>query len=107
MRVPQWFKPAFWGAVIGAVGIMIVGFSWWGWTTGYTAQSIARDRADAAVVAALTPLCVASFLQQPDAEVKLAELQKTSSWQQSQSVEKGGWVTPAGRRTPNSGRAVR
>jgi hypothetical protein len=30
MKVPQWFKPAFWGVVIGAVGIMIIGFSWWG-----------------------------------------------------------------------------
>jgi hypothetical protein len=102
MRVPQWLKPAFWGAVIGAVGIMIVGFSWWGWTTGYTAQSMARERADAAVVAVLTPLCVASFMQQPDATGKLAELRKTSSWQQSQLVEKGGWATLAGSNTPNS-----
>jgi len=102
MRAPQWFKPAFWGAVIGAVGIMIIGFSWWGWVLGSTAETMARERADAAVVAALTPICVENFLKQPDAAVKLADLQKTSSWQQSQYVEKGGWATAAGSKAPNT-----
>jgi hypothetical protein len=104
MRVPQWCKPAFWGAVAGAVAIMIVGFSWWGWTIRSTAQSMARARADAAVVAVLTPFCVANFLQQPDAAVKLAELQKTSSsYSQSQVVVKGGWATLDGSKEPNYG----
>jgi cytochrome bd-type quinol oxidase subunit 2 len=102
MRIPQWFKPAFWGAVIGAVGIMIAGFTWWGWTTESTAQRMARERADAAVVTVLTPFCVASFLQQPDATGKLAEFRKASVWQQSQLVEKGGWATLAGNTTPNA-----
>jgi hypothetical protein len=96
-------KPAFWGAVVGAVAIMIIGFSWWGWTTGSTAQRMAQERADSAVVAVLTPICVANFLQQPDAVVKLAELQKTSSWTQSQFVEKGGWATVEGSKTSHSG----
>jgi hypothetical protein len=30
MHVPQWLKPAFWGIVVGALGIMIIGFAWWG-----------------------------------------------------------------------------
>jgi hypothetical protein len=30
MQVPQWLKPAFWGGVVGAVGIMILGFAWGG-----------------------------------------------------------------------------
>ena len=102
MRVPQWCKPACWGAVLGAVAIMIVGFSWWGWTLGSTAQRMAQERAQAAVVATLTPLCVSSFMQQPDAAVKLAEFQKISSWQQSGFIEKGGWATLDGNSTPNS-----
>jgi hypothetical protein len=102
MRVPQWVKPAVWGAVVGAVGIMIIGFSWWGWTLGSTAEGMAKERAEAAVTAVLTPICVASFLGQPDAAMKLAEFQKTSSWQQSQFIEKGGWATVAGSKTPNS-----
>jgi hypothetical protein len=81
---------------------MIIGFSWWGWTLGSTAETMARERADAAVTATLTPLCVASFLGQPDATGKLAEFQKTASWSQSQFIEKGGWATLAGSKTPNS-----
>jgi hypothetical protein len=102
MRVPQWVKPAFWGAVVGAVGIMIVGFSWWGWVSGSTAERMAKEQADTAVTATLTPLCVERFMAQADAVLKLSELQKTSSWQQSQFVEKGGWATLAGSKTPNS-----
>jgi hypothetical protein len=53
-------------------------------------------------VALLTPLCVESFLKQPDATAKLAEFQKTASWQQSQMVEKGGWATAPGNTTPHA-----
>jgi hypothetical protein len=28
MKGPRWFQPAFWGVVGGAIGIMIMGFSW-------------------------------------------------------------------------------
>jgi hypothetical protein len=100
--MPQWVKPACWGVVVGAVGIMIVGFSWWGWVSDSTAERMAKERADAAVTATLTPLCVERFMAQSDVGVKLSELQKTSSWQQSQFVEKGGWATLAGSKTPNS-----
>ena len=47
MHVPQWIKPAFWGVVIGVIGIMIVGFGWGGWVLGSTAERMAKDRADA------------------------------------------------------------
>lgn len=102
MRVSQWLKPAFWGAVVGAVGMMILGFSWWGWYLGSTAERMAKERAEAAVTAALTPVCVASFLEQPDATIKLTELRKVSVWQQSSFIEKGGWATMAGSKTPNA-----
>src|SRR5712691_11170175 len=103
MQVPQWIKPGVWGGVIGAVAIMIVGFSWWGWVLGSTAEDRAKEFADSAVVAVLAPICVESFMHQPDAAVKLAEFQKTgSSWQQKQLVEKGGWATVGGSKTPNS-----
>jgi hypothetical protein len=39
MRVPLWIKPA----VFGAVGIMIVGFSWMGWNLGHDLE-IGRGR---------------------------------------------------------------
>src|SRR6516225_1707758 len=75
---------------------MILGFGWLGWTLGSTAETLAQDRVNAALVAAFTPICVEKFLTQPDAIVKLTEFQKTSTWRQQEVVEKGGWVTLPG-----------
>jgi hypothetical protein len=100
-----WLKAAVWGAVVGVIGTMVIGFTWLGWTLGSTAERVALERANAAVVVALTPACVANFLRQPDATVKLAEFQKTDSWKQRQLVEEGGWATPLGDKAPNSGLA--
>ena len=55
MKVPPWCKPACWGVVVGALGIMILGFAWWGWVLGSTAERMAKERADAAVTAMLVP----------------------------------------------------
>ena len=85
------------GIAIGAVGSMVIGFSWGGWVTGGTANKLAVDRADAAVVTVLTPICVAKFLQDGDAKANLVVLQKISSnWEQGQYLEKGGWATRPG-----------
>jgi hypothetical protein len=102
MRVPQWVKPGVWGTIIGAVAMMIVGFSWLGWTLGSTAETMAQERATKAVVAVLAPMCVENFMKQPEATAKLVEFQKIAAWQQSQFVEKGGWATAPGSPAPNS-----
>ena len=104
MRQPVWLKPGVWGAVIGAVGIMIVGFSWMGWTLNSTTQRVATERTDLAVTAALTPFCVSSYMKQPDAAKKLALLREdTSSYSQRETIEKGGWATMPGNTEPSSG----
>ncbi|HEY7649269.1 MAG TPA: hypothetical protein VID04_09725 [Methylomirabilota bacterium] len=100
-----WLRPGIWGVVIGVIGTILVGFSWMGWTLGSTAERMAVERSSAAVVVALTPACVASFLQQPNAATKLAEFRKVDSWRQRQYVEDGGWATPRGDKSPNSGLA--
>jgi hypothetical protein len=82
--------------VLGAVGTLIIGFSWLGWTLGSTAERMALERANSAVVVALTPSCVARFMQQPNAVVKLAEFQKVESWKQREFIETGGWATSRG-----------
>jgi hypothetical protein len=102
MKVPRWCKPAFWGVVVGAVGIMIVGFAWGGWVLGSTAEQMAKARAGEAVTAVLVPICVERFMGQADAAAKLASFQSTASWQQSQLIEKGGWATATGSTSPNS-----
>jgi hypothetical protein len=101
-----WFKPAAWGVVVGAVATMFVGFSWFGWTLGSTAERMAAERTSAAVVVALTPACVTRFMQQPGAAAKLAEFQKIESWKQREFIEAGGWATPWGDKAPNSGLAT-
>jgi hypothetical protein len=102
MRVPQWVKPGVWGAVIGAVAIMTIGFTWWGWTLSNTAERMATERTNAAVVALLTPICVESFMKQPDAMAKLTEFHKTAAWRQTEFIEKGGWATASGSTMPHS-----
>jgi hypothetical protein len=104
LNVP-WLRPGIWGVVIGVIATIIVGFNWMGWTLGSTAERMAVERSSAAVVVALTPACVASFLQQPNAATKLAEFRKVDSWRQRQYVEDGGWATPRGDKSPNSGLA--
>jgi hypothetical protein len=102
MKVPPWFKPAFWGVVVGALGIMIIGFAWWGWVLGSTAERMAKERADGAVTAVMVPICVEKFMGQADAPAKLAEFQKRVSWQQSQVIEREGWATATGSKDPNA-----
>ena len=98
-----WLKPAAWGVVLGAVGMMIVGFSWMGWTLGSTAERIATERTNAALVIALTPTCVSSFMKQPGAAAKLVEFQAIESWRQREFIEAGGWATLRGEKAANSG----
>ena len=85
------------GIVIGAVASMVIGFSWGGWVTGGTANKFAADQASEAVLTVLTPICVTRFMQDGDAQGKLAALRRISSnWEQGQYLEKGGWATPPG-----------
>jgi hypothetical protein len=96
-------KPAIWGAVAGALVMAIVGFWALGWTLASSADRMARDRSEAAVVDALTPACVARFEAQADVADKLTELKKISmSWDQRSFIEKGGWATTPGSDAPNS-----
>jgi hypothetical protein len=102
MKIHPGVKPAVWGAVVGAVAFTIVGFSSLGWTLGSTAEKMATQRADAAVVAVLAPICVEKFQQQLDAAAKLVAFNKASSWDRRSLIEKGGWATVPGTDKPNS-----
>ena len=101
MKIHPGVKPAAWGAAAGAVAIMTLGFWQFGWTLGSTAEKMANQRAETAVVSAMIPLCVANFQQQPDAAARLIALKKASSWDQRSLVEKGGWATMPGTSSPN------
>jgi hypothetical protein len=102
MKVHPGVKPAVWGAVIGAVAFAVVGFSSLGWTLGSTAEKMATQRAETAVVAVLAPICVEKFQQQTDAAANLVAFKKISSWDRRAAIEKGGWATMPGTDKPNS-----
>jgi hypothetical protein len=89
MRVPEWVKPAVWGAIGGAIAAIVVGFAWGGWVTGGTAGLMEAASAEAAVVQAFTPLCVAKAQQQPE---KLVPLKEENSYQRDNFVIEAGWV---------------
>ena len=104
MKSPEWLKPAIWGGIVGAVAITAVGFSA-GWViTSGSAQERAAQREEKAVIAALTPICVAQFkTQTPETRTtQLAALKGESSWQQGDYVEKQGWATMPGSKTPDN-----
>jgi hypothetical protein len=102
MKAHPGCKPAAWGAVAGAIAIMILGFGWFGWTLGSTAEKMANQRTETAIVAALTPICVEKFQHQAGAAEKLAEFKKISSWDRRSLIEKGGWAIIPGSETSNS-----
>lgn len=77
------FKHGVWGAVLGAVIAIIIGFALLGWQT--------RGMADEEALATRAAICVAQFMRQPDAQARLQELMKVSSWERPSFIEKGGW----------------
>jgi len=102
MDMPANTKPWIQGAFVGAVVLAIVGFSWGGWVTGGTAARNAAAASHDAVVAALAPICVERFREQPDAVVKTDALVKNSSWERGNMVEKSGYATMPGSKTSDS-----
>ncbi len=96
MNLPIETKPALWGIVGGAAAVAIVGFTWGGWTTAPKAELAATQRANAAVVTALAPICVENFRHASDATANLVALKKVESWSQGDYVEKGGWAKTPG-----------
>ncbi len=95
-------KTALWGAIGGAIVLAIVGFAWGGWVLGGTAQKMAEELAQRAVVARLAPICVDQFNQDSEKDQKLKKLKETSSWERGGHVEIQGWATMPGEKDPDS-----
>lgn len=101
MQVPPWVKPGCWGAVLGAAALAVVGFGQLGWHTAGSAQQSAQEHADAAVVAALVPFCVAKAQQDTD-PTKLVKLRNEElSYTRRSMVSDDGWATMPGATAPD------
>ena len=93
------------GAAAGAVATMFVGFYWGGWSLGSTADKMAKERSDSAVVTALAPVCADKFRALPNAEAKQVALSKVDSWKRQDEFPKE-FVTLPGESSPNSALAA-
>ena len=98
----EYIKPIVWALVVSSILTMIIGFAFGGWVTGGTAQTMAKEMADEAVIDRLAPICVAQFQQDPNKEERLKELKKLDSWKRGDYVEKQGWATIPSEKEPDS-----
>jgi hypothetical protein len=95
-------KPFVWGAVCGCAVLLIVVFAA-GWVvTSGSAQAASEDMAAKAVVDRLAPICVLQYQRDPKKAERLAELEKTSSWNRGDYVKKIGWATMPGEKEASS-----
>ena len=89
-----WIKPGAWGFVLGSIITMVMGFGWGGWSTSSSADRVALERSNAAVTAALVPVCVEKSKADPAKAKKLGALRAlTSTYEQRDAVLNGGWAT--------------
>ena len=72
---------------------------------GTTAERMASDAAGAARAQLVATSCVTRFNESPDMVAKLAALKNASSYQRSEIIVKGGWVTMPGSTDPVRGAA--
>ena len=97
------------GVVVGIALTVVVGFNWFhygfGWTLGGTAETMASNRVDVALVAAYTPVCVEKFVGPAD-DAKWEEFAKVESWNRDDFVKKAGLATIPGATEPNSSVAI-
>lgn len=101
MNTPEWLKPGIYGAVIGAVFVGIVGFTWGGWVTGGSANKMAMAMAHDDVIAALVPVCVGMSRSDADRAMKIAAIQEASNYQRRGALMETGWATVPGSEEPN------
>jgi len=89
------------GAAAGAIATIVVGFYWGGWSLGSTADKMAKQQAEVAVIAALAPVCADKFLALPDAAAKKVALSKVDSWKRRDEFPKE-LVTLPGESSPST-----
>ncbi|TYR35449.1 hypothetical protein FY036_02205 [Mesorhizobium microcysteis] len=91
-----------WSCIGAVVATIVVGFSWGGWVTGGTSQTMAKAAGDTAHGELASAICVERFIAAPDSAAKLAEFKAIpDSFRKRQFVEAGGWATMPGQTSPD------
>jgi hypothetical protein len=86
-----------WGIALGAVIVMLIGFTWGGWVTAGTA----KENTTQAVLASQSAICVAQFMKAPNYDAQLKAFRATDSWKRSEFISNGGWDKMPGQTTAN------
>lgn len=99
----QDIKPFVWGMAVGVFALMIVAFSA-GWVvTSGSAEAQAKKVSTSAVIDRLVPISIAQFMKDPNRAERLGEMKAADSWKRGEFVQKQGWATMPGEKTPDSG----
>ncbi|GAA6209132.1 hypothetical protein NBRC116601_24250 [Cognatishimia sp. WU-CL00825] len=96
MTFPEWTKPGLYGALGGAVAISILGFTWGGWTTSGSAQTMAQDLAIEEVTLAMVPVCLNNSESDPERAEKLTNLGDLSGFGRRKAMMETGWAIRPG-----------
>lgn len=102
MNTPEWLKPGIYGAIVGAIALSVVGFSWGGWMTGGSAASMANTKAHNDVIAALVPVCLNLAKSDPNHAAQLDTIRAASTYERRDAVMSAGWATVPGAEKPNA-----
>ncbi len=101
MTFPEWTKPGIYGALGGAIAVSIIGFTWGGWTTSGSAQTMAQNLAAEEVTLAMVPVCLDISAADPERTEKLAGLQDLSRFARRNAMMETGWATRPGSDAPD------
>jgi hypothetical protein len=98
-------KPFAWGLGVGAIVLLIVIFAA-GWVvTSSSAEAKAEEMVEKAVLNRLAPIAFAQFMQDPNKEEHIREMEKLEYYgtpNRSDYVEKQGWATMPGEKESDS-----
>ncbi|MDF0601903.1 hypothetical protein P1J78_14255 [Psychromarinibacter sp. C21-152] len=101
MNTPEWLKPGLYGAMIGAVFVGVVGFTWGGWVTGGTSNDRAMAMSRDTVVASMVPVCLDMARSDPARADKMATIRAASTYQRRDALMEAGWATMPGTDAPD------
>jgi hypothetical protein len=101
MKTPEWLKPGIYGALIGAVFVGIIGFTWGGWVTGGTANDRAMAMSRDDVVASMVPVCLDMARSDPARADKMETIRAASTYQRRGALMAVGWATMPGTDAPD------
>lgn len=101
MNMPVWLKPGIYGAVVGAVVVSLVGFSWGGWVSGSTASDRATAMARKSVVTAMVPVCLDMAHSDQASADKMQTIRAAETYKRRDALMATGWATMPGTDAPN------